>query len=157
MKARTKSSPFWSAPTSVVNGLVLSSTDRVLVFIRIISFMCSTIGLTMASQFSFSGVYLCAGHRTVRVSEATWVAPAAMGGNDGLSATSAAAPARADTGAAMQKRKNTGVEGHGGRKGAGFLGLLVLRVVDVTAGAASSQREKAFRSVPSRPAMTRAF
>lgn len=63
--------------------------------------MCSTMGLTIASQFSFSGVYLCEGQRMVRVSEATSGPFAEIAGNAGFrtglpAAMSAAALESAD-------------------------------------------------------------
>lgn len=59
-----------SRPASLgsVRGLTLSSTDRLFVFILIISFMWSVIGFTIVSHCSFSGVYLFGGTRMLRVS-----------------------------------------------------------------------------------------
>ena len=61
MKHFKKSAPFWIAPTSSVVLLVLSSTNRRLVFILTWSFMCSTKVFRMLSQFCLRGVYLCLG------------------------------------------------------------------------------------------------
>jgi hypothetical protein len=56
MKALTKSSARWSELTSVVYCDALISTERALVFMRIISLQCSTTGFTICSQDSLSGV-----------------------------------------------------------------------------------------------------
>ena len=65
MKHLRKSVPFWIAPMSSVCLDVLSSTARLLVFIRTCSFMCSTSVLRILSHSCLRGVNLCLGTGTL--------------------------------------------------------------------------------------------
>lgn len=54
----TKSAAFWRLATSLVSGPILISTLRDFVLNLTCSNKCSTIGVKIFNQFSFSGVYL---------------------------------------------------------------------------------------------------
>ena len=86
--ARTKSSPFCSAPESRVYFEFRNSTARAAMFMRTCNFKCSTSGGYILGQFDLRGVIRWAGMKTFRAS-ALWGFPTSFaGGNFGRPSSS---------------------------------------------------------------------